>query len=527
MASIKILHLEDDPLDAALIRGRLDAGGYGDQIELVLGEGGFRQALGAGNYQLILADYRLPGFDGLTALKIAREIRPETPFIFVSGEMGEELAIASLKAGSADYVLKDNLNRLLPALENALAQAEARQARTRAEEALRDLASQWQNTFDAVSDAIAIVGEDHRIIRCNKAFLAMIDADREEEILGRPCWEIVHGADATIESCPLTVTLQQGKRASTELSLLGKWVEVITYPLEINNTTNPRGAVHIIRDITERKQAEILLLRQEQKFRSLAENSPDMIARFDRDCCFVYTNKRLVAFLGIEGNTLLGITPGKVYPDGRFDAYQGKLIEAMQTRQGTEIEVQYEDGKVHLVRFSPEFDESGQVCGALAFGSDITAIKQVHIILKGQAEALASTNTALKVMLNHSRLAETALHEKILLNIDGLILPYLDQLDTLSLNNDALSYLRLIRNNIKNLATSFTKDLSAPILGLTPREVQIADLIKKGKSSKDIADLLHLSKGTVECYRDQIRKKLDLKNKKINLRSYLLSYFSE
>ena len=404
MTLIRILHLEDDPLDAALIRGRLDAGGYGDQIEVVQNEAGFRQALGAGNYHLLLVDYRLPGFDGLTALRIALEITPETPVILVSGEMGEELAIASLKAGAADYVLKDNLNRLVPAVENALAQAETRRAKVRAEEALGDLARQWQDTFDAVSDSIFIVGKDHRIIRCNKAFLALVGKDGEEQVVGRACWEVVHGTDVPIDSCPLNVTLQQGVRASIEIPLGDKWVDAVTYPLKMTGTNNQHGAVHIIRDIT--------------------------------------------------------------------------------------------------------------------------AIKQTQIILKGQAEALESTNTALKVMLNHSRQAETELQDNFMSNINGLILPYLDQLEILSTNEAVLPYLSLIRSNLTNLATSFSKQLSSPVLGLTSREIQIADLIKQGKSSKEIAQLLRLSKGTVDCYRDQIRKKMEVKGKKVNLRTYLLSDFS-
>lgn len=405
MASVRILHLEDDPLDAALIQGRLDADGYADQLEVVPSEAAFRHALRAGHHQLILADYRIPGFDGLTALKIACEVRPGIPFIFVSGEMGEELAIASLKAGACDYVLKDNLNRLVPAVQNALAKAEAEHAKARAEAALHDLAKLWQGTFDAVSDAIVIVGDDRRIIRGNKAFLALAGMAHENDILGRHCGEILSGTDGSMESCPLLATLQRRERARTEIPLHDKWLEVFSYPLEINSAHNLWGAVHIIRDIT--------------------------------------------------------------------------------------------------------------------------AVKQAQIAMKEQADALAATNTALKVMLNHSRQAETALQEKIMSNIGGLILPYLDQLDSLSSSENARPYLCLIRNNIKNLISSFTKDLSAPILGLTQREVQIADLIIKGKSSKEIAQLLRLSRGTVDCYRDQIRDKLEVKNKKINLRSYLLSKFSE
>lgn len=404
MPHLRILHFEDDLLEAGLIRERLNASGLDNEIDVVQSEAEFRQALTRQRYQLILADYRLPGFDGLTALRLVRASHPEIPFIFVSGAMGEELAISSLKSGAADYVLKDNLARLVPAVENALAQAEARQARTR---------------------------------------------------------------------------------------------------------------------------AEALLRKQEQEFRRLAENCPEMIARYDHDCRLVYMNQRLTAFLGLDRAKLLGKTPNEAYPNRKFEALQNTLAEVLATAQGAELELQFEDGSAHHIRFSPEVEDSGAISGVLAFGRDITTVKQLQLILKGQTETMASTNTALKVMLNHSRQAENALQENFLSNIESLIMPYLDQLDKLGLKDDAAVCLSLIRSNINNLVSSFTKNLSAPILGLTPREIQIADLIRKGVSTKEISSLLRLSKGTVEFYRNQIRLKLSVKNKKINLRSYLLSSFSD
>lgn len=404
MTHIKILHIEDDLLDAGLVRGRLCASGFDCEIDVVQSETEFRQALARQCYQIILGDYRLPGFDGLSALQIARERHPEIPFLFVSGEMGEELAISSLKSGAVDYVLKDNLVRLGPAVENALAQAEARDARAK---------------------------------------------------------------------------------------------------------------------------AEALLKKQEQEFRSLAENCPDMIARYDLNGRFVYINQRLADFIGIDISKMLGKPPRQIYPDGRLDSMQDKLSEVLTSLRGADLELEFHDGSTQHFLFTPEFDEKGALAGVLAFGRDITEIKQTQLILKGQTEAMASTNTALKVMLSHSQQAENALQEKILKNIENLILPYLDQLDKLGFKDDAAVCLSLIRKNINSLVSSFTKDLSASILGLTPREIQIADLVRKGVSSKEIANLLRLSKGTVEFYRNQIRLKLDVKNKKINLRSYLLSSFSE
>ncbi|MDD5758968.1 MAG: response regulator, partial [Desulfobulbaceae bacterium] len=100
MPSVRILHLEANVFDAELVHQRLIVGGCGKQIELVQTEDEFRTALNTEGLQLILADYQLTGFDGLKALRLVRRAKPEIPFIFVSGEIDEELAIAALKAGA-------------------------------------------------------------------------------------------------------------------------------------------------------------------------------------------------------------------------------------------------------------------------------------------------------------------------------------------------------------------------------------------------------------------------------------------
>lgn len=139
-----VVHLEDDPLDVELVYREFKSGLAGSDWRHVKNEDEYRQALEKAAPDLILADYNLPDFDGLSALAIARELRPQTPFIFVSGTLGEEVAIETLKSGATDYVLKNRLRRLVPAVERALAETREREERRRLEEELSEISNREQ-----------------------------------------------------------------------------------------------------------------------------------------------------------------------------------------------------------------------------------------------------------------------------------------------------------------------------------------------------------------------------------------------
>jgi DNA-binding NtrC family response regulator len=130
---LKILHLEDNPNDAELVRETLAAGGVAVQMVNAATRAEFVNALEQGPYDLVLADYTLPSFDGLTALSLVREKFPHLPFIFVTGTMGEEKAVETLKRGATDYMLKHNLARLVPSITRALREAEEYKKREEAE----------------------------------------------------------------------------------------------------------------------------------------------------------------------------------------------------------------------------------------------------------------------------------------------------------------------------------------------------------------------------------------------------------
>jgi PAS domain S-box-containing protein len=134
---LRILSIEDDPKDAELIQNLLETEHIACQVTRVESQAALVAALGESGIDLILADYSLPSFDGISALKLAMKACPEVPFIFVSGTLGEEVAIEALKIGATDYVLKTRLSRLVPSVLRALREATERAERKRAEESLR------------------------------------------------------------------------------------------------------------------------------------------------------------------------------------------------------------------------------------------------------------------------------------------------------------------------------------------------------------------------------------------------------
>ena len=187
---LRILYLEDDHSDAELVQETLAGEGIVSQFTLVETEAEFKEALATQSFDLILADYTLPSFDGLSALKIAQKGRPDIPLIFVSGTMGEEIAIETLKTGATDYVFKTRLSRIVPSVRRALREAEEHHDLSRAQEALRrseaylveaqKLSHTGSFGWDTVSGKIYWSQETFRIFECDFATEPSI-----EFILGR------------------------------------------------------------------------------------------------------------------------------------------------------------------------------------------------------------------------------------------------------------------------------------------------------------------------------------------------------
>jgi PAS domain S-box-containing protein len=175
-------------------------------------------------------------------------------------------------------------------------------------------------------------------------------------------------------------------------------------------------------------------------------------------------------------------------------------------------------------------DESGNLQYYYAFITDITERKQAEVVLKQREKDLEKktrnieeANIALKVLLKRRDGDRRELEEKVLLNIRELVHPYLEKLKMSGLDENQMTYMNILEANLNEITLPFSQTLTSRFLGFTPKEIQIANLLRQGKTNKEIGRLLNSSPRTIAFHRENIRKKFGLKNKKANLKSYLLS----
>jgi PAS domain S-box-containing protein len=183
--SLQVLNLEDDANDAKLNEAMLSARWPDCRFVRVDNRADFLTALEQGDVNLILSDYTMPGFNGHDALALAQEKRPQVPFIFVSGTIGEDTAIETLKKGATDYVLKHRLLRLIPAVDRALREVAEHAECRRAEESMRESEHKYRELFESLEDAAFLADEKSgKIIDTNRCAEALLGCTRGE-ILGR------------------------------------------------------------------------------------------------------------------------------------------------------------------------------------------------------------------------------------------------------------------------------------------------------------------------------------------------------
>lgn len=255
---LSILLLEDDPVDVELIRTILTNAGIECRWMRVENQDEFVRSLSTEKYDLILADYALPAFDGISALQIARELDPEMPFILVSGQLGEEQAIDALKLGATDYVLKRRLSRLPLAVGRAMRETRERANRRRAEEALRQSEEKYRQIVETAREGIWMIARDGRTIYANAQMAAMLGYTAED-ISERSPTECVGLADIP-EAKHLGENSRRGDPEQHELCLPrrdggGVWTLISTNPIR-DEAGECVATLAMVTDISDRKQAE-------------------------------------------------------------------------------------------------------------------------------------------------------------------------------------------------------------------------------------------------------------------------------
>jgi len=258
--TLRLLIVEDQPYDAELAVAVLEEAGYACQWQRVETRDAFVRCLQTAAYDLILADYSLPSFDGMTALRLFLEYDLGSPFIFISGTVGEETAIDSLKAGATDYVMKNRLGRLAPVVQRALQEREGQHWHQQAEEQLHRMEQMYHQLLDAITDLVVVKDPRSHIIWANKAFCDYCGMTNEQ-LYGLP--------DAPFNP---QGSIQEYIKDETDVFTTGQLLELPEEPLTrydgqvrlFHTVKSPifdaNGSISklvaVCRDITERWQAE-------------------------------------------------------------------------------------------------------------------------------------------------------------------------------------------------------------------------------------------------------------------------------
>jgi two-component system cell cycle sensor histidine kinase/response regulator CckA len=181
---LAVLYLEDSEQDAELVSAALEEGGLRCKIERVDTEEAFVAALRSRQFDVILSDFSMPGFDGKSGLRIARETCPETPFVFVSGTIGEHAAVETLADGATDFVLKDHpFSRLVPVITGAIRESKERQLRADAEATLRRSEEKCRRLFEHLAVPLLITSPDGQFLDANPACIRLLGYANKEEML--------------------------------------------------------------------------------------------------------------------------------------------------------------------------------------------------------------------------------------------------------------------------------------------------------------------------------------------------------
>jgi PAS domain S-box-containing protein len=253
--TLRLLIVEDSDDDAQLMIRELRRRGYRPEHLRVETAAKMETALGETEWDVVLSDYSMPGFGGVQALELLKKSGLDLPFIIVSGKIGEETAVGLMKAGAHDYILKDRLARLAPAIERELQEAGERRRRREAEEALRRAEEEWERTFNAITDPLMVIDTAYRITKANRAMAERLGMG-QKELFGACCYRVLDGLSEPPEECPFSRLLADKAPHATEIRmehLKGDFFVSVS-PL-FNPDGSLFGAVHYSRDISEQKRA--------------------------------------------------------------------------------------------------------------------------------------------------------------------------------------------------------------------------------------------------------------------------------
>ena len=265
---LKILHLEDNPTDALLVREMLIADRVACELVVVSEPDEFERELAKGDVDVVISDYSLPHYCGTEALQRTRAIGPETPFIFVSGSIGEERAVEAVRLGATDYVMKEHLRRLGLAVRRAVEAAESARRRREAETRLAEERDFLVDVFTSVQDGLVVLDADLKIVRTNPT-IEKLFPDRMP-LAGRPVGQLCPAVADKIGAATLRDGQPMQAVCKLETALGPGEFGVFAYPLVERRSGRQNGAILYVRDVTGERRLQQQLF-QSQKMESIGQ----------------------------------------------------------------------------------------------------------------------------------------------------------------------------------------------------------------------------------------------------------------
>jgi diguanylate cyclase (GGDEF)-like protein/PAS domain S-box-containing protein len=398
---IKVLLVEDRLEDAEMLLREMHLRGLDVVSRRVDTSAAYEEALATFAPDLILSDYTLPGFDGTDALQIARSRRPDTPFIFVSGTIGEERAIQALKQGAVDYVLKESRARLVPAIERALREADDRDARRWAQRELEESEERFRFAMHFSSIGMALVAPDGRWLGINPALCSIVGYG-ENELLATDVQSITFPDDRDADTVQVrqmlnrTIETYQANKRFVRKDGRVVWTQ-LSGSLVWLQSGEPHYFIYQIQDITDRIDAERALRASEERFRSIAEATQEWIWEIDVDGLYTFCSPAAEAILGYPPDRLIGTNCLDIVSQDVRQTVTDLLRRGIQQKRGWRdlvLRLEHATGGIRWLDSNalPLLDATGNVIGYRGVARDIThhRLQQERIARLSRIQAVLS-----------------------------------------------------------------------------------------------------------------------------------------